>query len=279
MPTYKCETGYPNPPVLQFIFAVGPDLPKNIKWIVLVEICADTAHGDEKPISIDAALRNPTLLYSEEVDCELVLVNITKTIGVRNRDGCVLQAWTATWDLNDYDISKEDDTFYCGFGEPQTPENACISIPVEYRGLNPSRSDVSTALGDDLSRAFAWIESGWRQFDGTPGRPLKNVNSNGTTDYGLMQVNEAPLNARWNWRQNISLGQNIISDKRNAARRYLDKHPFYDDDMLLRETIQRYNGGRYYQWDDINMEWIPKPKDGGVYVESVIDVYNAKPWQ
>jgi hypothetical protein len=78
--------------------------------------------------------------------------------------------------------------------------------------------------------------------------------------------------------RNIDQGKGIIADKRTAARKYLDKHPFYDDDMLLRETIQRYNGGAYYQWDPVDIQWVASPKDGGTYVDKVLSVYRAKPW-
>jgi len=147
-----------------------------------------------------------------------------------------------------------------------------ISITVGVRGQNPTRSQVSAALGNDLLRAICWAESSWRQFIG--GRPLVNRNSNGTADWGLMQINGAPPEQRWNWKLNVARGAAILAEKRAHAKAYLDRHPPYTEEMLENETIQRYNGGAYYRWR--NDEWVVAPPNG--YVGRIRELIANRPW-
>jgi hypothetical protein len=134
------------------------------------------------------------------------------------------------------------------------------------RGEQPSRQILSAELGTDLLRAICWNESTFRQFDSS-GRPLINYNGNGTLDIGCMQINGGSKSEAWNWRMNVARGREILADKRVQAKVYLDQHGSYTDEMLENETIQRYNGGRYHQWDSKKKMWVAVPPS--VYVAMV----------
>lgn len=150
-----------------------------------------------------------------------------------------------------------------------------ISIRANTRGKNPTKAAVSAALGNDTLRAIAWQESRWRQFGGD-GKPLVNRNSNGTADWGIMQINQADYIQHWDWRANVARGARILEEKRRHAKVYLGRHPPYSPEMLETEALQRYNGGRYYQWNKENKKWEAAPKNG--YVASIKAILAARPW-
>jgi hypothetical protein len=150
-----------------------------------------------------------------------------------------------------------------------------IKVLVHYRGQNPIHTDLSTALGDDVFRAICWRESTWRQFDGT-GRPLFHKNANGSVDWGCMQINNAQPNQIWDWRDNVAAAKALFSQKRQDATKYLSAHPPVTPDMIERETLQRYNGGRYYQWNATTKHWDAAPPNQ--YVSIILDLITTKPW-
>ncbi len=150
-----------------------------------------------------------------------------------------------------------------------------IAIRLETVGRNPSRAQVSAALGNDILRAIAWQESRWRQFDGA-GKPLVNRNTNGTADWGIMQINGAANYQKWDWRANVARGAAILAEKQGHATTYLNRHGSYTPEMLENEMLQRYNGGAYHKWDAANSQWVARPPNG--YVASVRAIIDAKPW-
>lgn len=155
--------------------------------------------------------------------------------------------------------------------------NAKVNINCDHTlgGNNPSAAELSSHLGSDVLRAICWKESRWRQFD-TNGQTLINRNANGTTDYGCMQVNNATRTEAWHWPSNVSRGKGILKEKERHARCYLNKHRPYSKDMLLNETIQRYNGGVYYSWNRNEEKWFVSPANN--YVERVRNYMREKPW-
>jgi hypothetical protein len=57
----------------------------------------------------------------------------------------------------------------------------------------------------------------------------------------------------------------------------LNQHGPVAADMILNESIQRYNGGRYYQWD--GQKWVAQPADGpNGYVAKIREYMTTKPW-
>lgn len=147
-----------------------------------------------------------------------------------------------------------------------------------FRGENPSRDVLSAYLGTDICRAICWKESTWEQFR-ADGLPKKNINPNGTIDWGLMAINEASVHERWHWKHNVDRGKSSLADKKVDAKTYLDKHGNYTADMLQNETIQRYNGGVYYRWNDTANQWVISPPPGNRYVELVTSILAARPWE
>lgn len=154
---------------------------------------------------------------------------------------------------------------------------ATIGIYLRTRGKNPTKAALKGIFSDDISRAICWNESRWRHFLPN-GKPLFNKNTNGTTDWGLMQVNEAPLAERWNWKANLNRGISLLAEKRNHAEIYLQKHPQgVTETMIENEMIQRYNGGAYHKWDANTETWQEQPPNG--YVATIRSFMTSRPWE
>jgi hypothetical protein len=169
-----------------------------------------------------------------------------------------------------------------GQGECVLCTQACVDgncdqliLHTHITGTNPSRAQVSAALGNDVLRAIGWRESNWRQF-GVGGKPLVNHNSNGTADWGLMQINQATDDQRWSWKANVSRGAAILAEKRVQAEAYLNRHPPFTPEMLEDEMIQRYNGGAYHRFNPQTNAWEPAPPNG--YVAAIRQLMTTKPW-
>src|SRR5262249_54887187 len=129
---------------------------------------------------------------------------------------------------------------------------------------------------NDVLRAIGWRESRWRHFLPN-GKPKSNVNSNGTIDWGLMQINEAPYEQRWNWKSNLNRAIALLGEKRKDAEKYLNRHPQgVTPEMVENEMIQRYNGGRYHVWDAASSSWQVHPPNN--YVAQIRAFVKDKPW-
>lgn len=151
------------------------------------------------------------------------------------------------------------------------------SVTVRIRGTNPAPATITGRLGGAGSAAdrIACHESGRRQFDGT-GMPLLGPGG----DVGVMQLCNpaASCPQRWDWTANVAAGAALIAQKRTAAQAHLNAHRVNghypndqnlgDADVLLRETIQRYNGGTYWHWDAPHGRWHAAPPS--TYVASVL---------
>ena len=151
-----------------------------------------------------------------------------------------------------------------------------LRITVTTRGRNPSKALVSAELGSDKMRAIAWHESRWRQFS-TDGTPLVNRNTNGTADWGMMQINQADYPLHWCWKSNVARGKAIFEEKLRHAKVYLDRHGNYTPQMLEDEALQRYNGGRYHAWSSTDSRWIPSPPNQ--YVDFIKRYISKQPWK
>ena len=63
----------------------------------------------------------------------------------------------------------------------------------------------------------------------------------------------------WNWRLNIDGGLTLFGQKRTAAIGYLGQsNRTYTADQLKYETVCRWNGGSYHEWDTKAAKWIRK---------------------
>jgi len=146
-------------------------------------------------------------------------------------------------------------------------------VNVSIRGTNPGAANITAqcgGAGTDADRV-ACHESGRRQFN-AGGNPLLGPGG----DVGVMQLCNPAASClqRWNWRENINAGVTLLGGKQNAATRYLNTHMIggnYPNSLglnnaavLQRETLQRYNGGRYWAWVAVRNQWEPNPPNNYV---------------
>jgi len=147
------------------------------------------------------------------------------------------------------------------------------SVTVDIRGTNPGAASITAqcgGAGTDADRVTCH-ESGRRQFDGN-GNPLLGPGG----DVGVMQLCNpaATCSQRWNWSGNVNAGVALLGQKRNGATAYLNTHVVagnYPNSpnlsnaaVLQRETLQRYNGGRYWRWNTATNRWDPNPPNNYV---------------
>lgn len=132
-----------------------------------------------------------------------------------------------------------------------------VAAAFAIKGSNPSALAIAAYLATKPDSAgMARIishESKDRQFDRN-GEPLRSFDNG----YGLCQVtNPAPtIEQVWNWKLSIDLGLTVMTQKRNDAIRYLSaKARSYTAAQLTYETVSRWNGGSYHEWDDGAGKW------------------------
>ncbi|WP_288393045.1 hypothetical protein [uncultured Herbaspirillum sp.] len=66
----------------------------------------------------------------------------------------------------------------------------------------------------------------------------------------------------WSWKENVDAGIALLRKKRAAAKRDFEqqKPVSYTEEMLDTETITRWNGGKYHEWDEGKKRWV-RPKN------------------
>ena len=77
--------------------------------------------------------------------------------------------------------------------------------------------------------------------------------------FGLCQLtNPAPsFEQIWNWKLNIDGGLKLFGEKRSAAIAHLSHGGRkYTSDQLKYETVSRWNGGGYHEWDAKAGAWV-----------------------
>jgi hypothetical protein len=111
-----------------------------------------------------------------------------------------------------------------------------ISIYLKTRGRNPSRATLQNYFPDGILRAICWHESRWRHFLPN-GTPVVNKNSNGTADWGLMQINQATFEQRWNWKSNLGRGVALLGEKRTHAMVYLQRQRCFHQESHGRQAL------------------------------------------
>src|SRR5262249_8390206 len=143
---------------------------------------------------------------------------------------------TVTVSIVNFDITDDGDSVLMTQGciGKQCDE---IGIYLRTRGKNPTRDILNKAFPNDVLRAIGWQESRWMHF-GPNGKPIRNTNANGTTDWGLMQINQATVEQQWNWKSNLSRAAALLDEKKTQAVSYLNRHRPYTTAMVENETIQ-----------------------------------------
>lgn len=134
------------------------------------------------------------------------------------------------------------------------------------RGLNPPKADIRSRLGDVALQVTAYRESRFRQF-GADELPLFGP----PHGFGVMQLDTPAPTARqvWDWKDNVDAGAALFRQKQNEARTYparvRQQYPDatdFDAAQLKLETYQRYNGGGYWTWNDVDKRWDRKQTNG-----------------
>lgn len=79
--------------------------------------------------------------------------------------------------------------------------------------------------------------------------------------FGLGQATNPPPSFEevWNWKKHVDyIVTKVIHEKRQSAKKYLDKHGMYTDDDLDMETLVFYNGANYHYlvWDGKLGKWV-----------------------
>lgn len=150
-------------------------------------------------------------------------------------------------------------------------------VTVQVRGRNPPAQLITNRLGGRgiAGDRIACHESGRRQF-ANDGLPLRGPGG----DVGVTQLCNpaATCEQRWSWAANVDAGAALLRDKEAATRRHLNQHQVNgrypndqglgDAEVLLRETIQRYNGGSYWRWNAAVNRWEAGPPND--YVARVL---------
>lgn len=141
------------------------------------------------------------------------------------------------------------------------------------KGLNPDLNTILNTITDPLLKKAVCVESKGHQFYDSSGMPVLNCEENNPNKknipdlmgVGLMQLTNprASDEAFWSWKQNVAEAIIIINQKRQDAADYVagiqkrfPTAPDLTDDQMVREVIQRYNGGHYYRWDPGSNSWI-----------------------
>jgi hypothetical protein len=134
-------------------------------------------------------------------------------------------------------------------------------VMVKIKGTNPSGVEVQQFLSaEPNSDGFDKIlqqESGWRHFNPS-GEPIKSFDNG----YGMCQLTTPPptFEQVWNWKLNVRGGLKLFADKRTAAIAYLSQNNrSYSNDQLKYETVSRWNGGSYHEWDETAGKWVRHP--------------------
>jgi hypothetical protein len=138
-------------------------------------------------------------------------------------------------------------------------EKATVSVNV--KGTNPSAIEVTQYLSSQLNSAgFDKIiahESKFKHFK-PDGNPVKSFDNG----YGMCQLTTpVPSFAEvWNWKRNIDGGLRLFEQKRTTAVTYLSQSKrTYTAEQLKYETVCRWNGGKYHEWDGTLGAWARMP--------------------
>ena len=132
------------------------------------------------------------------------------------------------------------------------------SAAVKITGRNPSEGQIKDYLSGqadaDVMLKIVRQESRLRQFTAR-GEPLRSFDNG----YGLCQItNPAPSYEQvFNWRRNVDAGLKLFAVKRAKAIEWLSRDKrSYTAAQLDLETVSRWNGGHYHEWDAKAGAWV-----------------------
>jgi hypothetical protein len=149
------------------------------------------------------------------------------------------------------------------------------SVRFRIRGKNPSPDAVLERLGGEYSSLshLARFLSALHQFD-IQGMPQLGEHG----EVGIMQLCDPAARSaeRWSWTHNVAAGKALLQRAQGIAKAYLDQHrvegnypnnqSLGDNGVLQRETMQRFLGGAYWQWDERKAQWQDNPPDDALEI-------------
>lgn len=132
-------------------------------------------------------------------------------------------------------------------------------------GKNPSKEKIiaeldagKTKQDNELAKKIFTQESRYRQFY-SDNQPLTSFDNG----YGLGQItNPIPTYKQiWSWKEHVNeILNKIIPWHRKRAKKYLDEHGNYTQEMLDLETLASYNGWshaqHYWDWNSSQKKWV-----------------------
>jgi hypothetical protein len=146
-----------------------------------------------------------------------------------------------------------------------------ITSYLENPDADQTTPTIRSQVGyDKFFRVIAYLETRYRHFYpsiyGEPnGAIYPRENEGGDGGFGVMQLTDPiPTYLQiWNYKENIDRAVELIREKLNSAKTYLDKHRDAVKDVdvkrfLKMDTYQLYNGGHYWKWDSKKKKWIEK---------------------
>lgn len=124
------------------------------------------------------------------------------------------------------------------------------SVRLTVYGTNPSAAELRTYIrAQPNNEDFEAIVNHETRGLNFTARGEPKVSFDG--GYGISQLTAPPptLAQCWNWKRNVDGGLALLGVKRRNATAYLGAHGSYTHTQLRLETVARWNGGAYHQWD------------------------------
>ena len=134
------------------------------------------------------------------------------------------------------------------------------TLVVLIRGTNPTEREVTNYLATKPNAAgFDKIlaqESRFQHFTAKR-EPIKSFDNG----FGMCQLTTPmpSFEQVWNWKSNVDGGLALFAQKRAGAIGYLGQsNRSFTADQVKFETVCRWNGGSYHEWDATAAKWVRK---------------------
>ncbi|HVN19025.1 MAG TPA: hypothetical protein VMU05_09645 [Dongiaceae bacterium] len=170
--------------------------------------------------------------------------------------GTFRKSGVASTPANTWDASDVVTNFGGTLTVRVTASNQTATVTVTIKGTNPNSADVTSFLATKPnSDGFDKIiqhETHCRHFNAS-GEPIKSFDNG----YGMCQLTSPVPSYEqvWNWKMNVEGGLSLFASKRQTATTYLSQSSrTFTADQLRYETVCRWNGGSYHEWD--GAKWV-----------------------
>lgn len=131
---------------------------------------------------------------------------------------------------------------------------------VEVLAKQPGKERVQKLIREHREPLMEKIIAQESHFKHVLDKDLQPIVS-GDKGFGLGQLTVEPPTYEqvWSWKKNMEESISRLRRKRADAKTYLGKEGRkYTQEMLDLETITRWNGMKYHEWDESSSKWIRK---------------------